>query len=68
MPLQPLAAFLAQNFNCINTVEKHLWLVHDREEGHEQRMKILGNVVVPACAALGAEILRNLAQSFPLSG
>lgn len=60
MPLRPLASFLEANFNGINAVPKHLWLTTDREAHHEQRMRILGNIVVPSCAALAAEVLRNL--------
>ena len=60
MPLRSLASFLEANYNGINAVPKHLWMVRDREAHHEERMHVLGNVVVPACASLAAEVLRNL--------
>ena len=61
--MKPLNMFLEKSFNSLNTVEMHRWLIQEREEGHEERMKILGNVVVPACASLAAEILRSVAET-----
>ena len=58
--MKPLAPFLEKNFNSLNQIPKLHWLIHERESDHEERMHILGNVVVPSCAALAAEILRGL--------
>lgn len=61
IPLKPLNQFLEKNWNDLNAVPKSMWLTSSREEKfYEQRMHIIGNLVVPRCAALGAEILRTL--------
>jgi len=41
----------------------HQWLIEERGEDHDERMRILGNVVVPACAELGFEITAMMATS-----
>ena len=54
---------MVKNFNEVNSVPQHLWLVQQRGENHEERMRILGNIVVPACAALAAEILVGIVKA-----
>ena len=54
---------MVKNFNEVNFVPKHLWLVQQRDENHDDRMRILGNIVVPSCAALAAEILVGLVKA-----
>lgn len=61
IPLKPLNTFLQKNWNEMNAVPKEKWLTTTREEKfYEERMHIIGNLVVPSCAALAAEILRTL--------
>lgn len=64
--LEPLASYLHQSgvWNEYNQVPKHLWLEEAPSEDHDSRMKVLGNLVVPCCAKLGASIALGLAKSY----
>ena len=65
--MKPLNMFLEKNFNEINIVPKVAWLSTTKEgQDYEERMHILGNIVVPSCGALAAEVLRNLATQVTL--
>lgn len=48
---------MESNWNFENQIPLRLWLVNEREEHHDERMQILGNLVVPSCAALGMELI-----------
>ena len=53
--------FLEKTFNSLNAVPKASWLSLEKEDDqYEERMRILGNIVVPSCGALAAEVLRGL--------
>jgi hypothetical protein len=60
MELRPLNSFLQQNFNPQASLPMHAWLLPDRGENaetYDQRMHLLGNIVIPACASLAGDIL-----------
>ena len=63
MCLKPLAAFVQGEWNWQNRVPMHQWLIEECGEDHDERMRILGNVVVPACAELGFDITAMMATS-----
>eukprot|EP00435_Cladocopium_sp_Y103_P036471 s2889_g9.t1 len=61
IPLKPLNMFLEKTFNEINIVPKVAWLSTTKEgEDYEERMHILGNIVVPSCGALAAEAFQKI--------
>ena len=37
-----------------------VWLKRDRDESDQQRLKCLGNVVVPQTGALGMELIQRM--------
>ena len=56
--LEPLDSFFQSEWNHLNHVPMYKWLGAERECDHyEDRMKLLGNLVVPPCALLGANML-----------
>lgn len=48
---------MESEWNFENKIPIRSWLVNERQEHHDERMQILGNVVVPACAALAMEMI-----------
>ena len=60
--LRPLNEFLERNFNCLNSMPMYKWLLPtlDGELEYQQRMHLLGNIVVPACGALASDILLRM--------
>lgn len=66
--MQPLQSFYQEEFNHWNSQPMHKWLSPKMDEGHwDDRMKVLGNLVVPACAALAANMLHAATSAAPLS-
>ena len=60
MTLEPLASFLQPEWNSLSRLPMHLWLKNDMETHYRERMKALGNVVVPAQGLLGMNWLQLL--------
>ena len=60
MTLEPLASFLQPEWNSLNRLPMHLWLQSDTDTHYRERMKTLGNVVVPAQGLLGMNLLQRL--------
>ena len=62
MKLQPLSSFLQPVRNEFNAIPMPVWLRGNTTEdkNHRERMKCLGNIVVPASGALGMEILQMM--------
>lgn len=60
--LQPLSSFLQPFWNELNALPIDLWLINTATEemDHRQRMKCLGNLVVPAQGALAMDILQRM--------
>lgn len=58
--LPPLDAWVDQPWNSLNAVPKEQWLVHAVDQQDRQRLKTLGNIVIPAQASLAASILARL--------
>ena len=61
--LRPLSSFLQQDFNPQASLPMHAWLVPDRgqkPEIYDERMHLLGNIVIPACASLAGNILARI--------
>ena len=54
-------------WNDGNAVPMHRWLCSDRSDVDKQRMTALGNVVVPACAHMAAQMLCRIVDSEPYS-
>ena len=56
--LQPLASVAAlAEFNPLNKVQLREWLVHEATAEDQDRMHCLGNIAVPQCGSLAAEVL-----------
>ena len=53
---------MQEPFNPTNAVPMCDWLLQNRDDypTYEDRMKLLGNVVVPQCGALAGDILLRL--------
>ncbi|CAK9065459.1 Uncharacterized protein SCF082_LOCUS33491 [Durusdinium trenchii] len=63
--VEPLASLLEKSsvWNELNKVPQHLWLSEEQPCDHNERMGVLGNLVVPACARLGACVALGMAIS-----
>lgn len=59
LELQPLGSFLHSEFNGGSSIPMDSWLLRTPEdrETYTSRMRLLGNIVIPQCGMLGAEIL-----------
>lgn len=64
LELLPMAALLHQTgaWNDLNKVPMHQWLLEEPAKDQSERMTVLGNVVVPACARVGASIALGMAR------
>lgn len=62
MHLEPLASFLQPAWNHLNTLPLHQWLILNTAdcESYKERMKALGNIVVPQCGMLGMNLLHRM--------
>ena len=60
IPLQPLATFLQPEWNEWNKLPMRYWLTDSLEDNHRDRMRCLGNIVVPAGGSLGFELLHRM--------
>ena len=64
--LRPLSDYMQVEFNKECKVPMHSWLLRERDsvgENYEQRMKLLGNIVVPQCGLLASQILLRIYRS-----
>lgn len=67
LELKPLASFMQVEFNKPNSLPMDTWLLPNRGDDpsvYEERMRLLGNIVVPACASLASEILLRVHRSW----
>ena len=63
-PLQPLSSFLQPEWNIWNRLPMKKWLIPAYEsEDHQERMKCLGNLAIPACGQLAAEVLHMMVKA-----
>ena len=60
----PLSAYTDASWNRLNAVPMYQWLSCDQPDNAAERLKALGNVVVPRQAALGSAILRRMNAQF----
>lgn len=61
LPLQPLNKFSQEPFNPLNSLPLHAWLTSKKPtQDDQERLKMLGNVVVPQCAQLAGSILHHV--------
>ena len=57
MELKPLASFFRPQWNILSRIPMHLWLTNEIEEDYRDRMKTLGNIVVPLQGELGMNVI-----------
>lgn len=61
--LRELQTFLPDAWNQVNALPLHQWLQAEKySNDEEERMKLLGNLVVPACADLAGDLLLRMAR------
>ena len=60
MELEPLQSFMQATWNALNAVPISQWLVPSQSREDKERIHCLGNITVPACAALGGNILARM--------
>ena len=61
--MQPLDSFMQLEFNKQNALPMDQWLLPSRGEDaatYDERMHLLGNIVVPAGGLLASEILSRI--------
>ena len=63
--LEPLASFLEPVWNQFNVLPMRMWLSTSVEAGpyYRDRMRALGNIVVPQTGALGMNLLQRLRKA-----
>ena len=64
MHLEPLASFLQPVWNELNELPIHKWLLLSKSdsESYKDRMKALGNIVVPQAGMLAMNVLQRMAR------
>lgn len=59
--LLPLDTFFEERFNELNELPMQVWMNQDRPtEEEKNRLKLLGNIVIPQCGRLAAAIFHRL--------
>ena len=62
----PFTDYFQANFNEVNMLPMREWMlttVDGMKEEYAERMKLLGNIAVPACGALASDIIFRLHKS-----
>ncbi len=62
LSLKPISSFMEHAWGGGYPMPMEKWLLQDMEEepDYQQRMRLLGNVVVPPCAALAGDLLLRM--------
>ena len=58
--LKPLNSFLQGQWNQLNNVPRQRWLCAEPGDDYDERIHVMGNLVVPACGQLAGSILHSM--------
>lgn len=64
---RPCDDHCVSRWNPLNEKPMHKWLDPEQQDGDSERMKMLGNQVVPAQAALAFETILKMRKDFRVS-